>query len=216
MKYTLALCSPDTTPNRKFLVYSLSLIVFLSDFWDHFPQSKTFCRLFVISSRSLIPWFNLCLSGQSRETYALYIFDRRLIFKGQLDWCLNYWWKYLRRIDGAHDLMDVRNLKRTKYLYIYKCFQSKDVCVSHSVILTLCHPDCSPPVSAHGIPQVSILEWFAIPTSQIRDLPKPGIKPSSPALQEILYHYCHREALSKDEENKIKWIIIKNFQNFTL
>ena len=39
--------------------------------------------------------------------------------------------------------------------------------------------DCSPPGSSvHGIPQAKILEWVAMPSS--RDLPNPGIKPTSP------------------------------------
>ena len=38
--------------------------------------------------------------------------------------------------------------------------------------------DCSPPGSSvHGICQARILEWVAMPSS--RDLPDPGIKPSS-------------------------------------
>ena len=46
-----------------------------------------------------------------------------------------------------------------------------------------CDPvDCSSPdYSAHGILQAIILEWVAIPSSG--DLPGPGIKPASPALQ---------------------------------
>ena len=41
---------------------------------------------------------------------------------------------------------------------------------------------CSPPgFSVHGISQARILEWMAI--SFFKDLPHPGIKPSSPALQ---------------------------------
>ena len=48
---------------------------------------------------------------------------------------------------------------------------------------TLCDPvDCSPAGSSvHGILQARILEWVAISIS--RDLPNPGIKPGSPALQ---------------------------------
>ena len=48
---------------------------------------------------------------------------------------------------------------------------------------TLCDPmDCSPQGSSvHGISQVRILEWVAIPFSG--DLPNPGVKPSSPTLQ---------------------------------
>ena len=50
--------------------------------------------------------------------------------------------------------------------------------------LTLCDPmDSSlPGSSVHGILQARILDWVAIPFP--RDLPDPGIKPGSPALQE--------------------------------
>ena len=49
--------------------------------------------------------------------------------------------------------------------------------------LTLCNPvDCSPPGSSVlGILQARILERVAIPSPG--DLPNPGIKPRSPALQ---------------------------------
>ena len=49
--------------------------------------------------------------------------------------------------------------------------------------LTLLDPmDCSPPCSSvHGILQARILEWVV--TSSPGDLPEPGIKPRSPALQ---------------------------------
>ena len=45
--------------------------------------------------------------------------------------------------------------------------------------LTLCNPmDCSPPLSSlHGILQARILE--GLPYSPPRDLPEPGIKPTS-------------------------------------
>ena len=48
---------------------------------------------------------------------------------------------------------------------------------------TLCDPtDCSPPVSSvHGILQVRILEWVAIPIS--RGSSPQGVEPGSPALQ---------------------------------
>ena len=48
---------------------------------------------------------------------------------------------------------------------------------------TLCdRVDCSPPGSSvHGILQARILEWVAIASP--RDLPDPGVKPGSPALQ---------------------------------
>ena len=50
--------------------------------------------------------------------------------------------------------------------------------------LTLCDPmGCSPPVSSfHEIIQARILEWVAI-SFLPGDLPEPGIKPGSPALQ---------------------------------
>ena len=48
---------------------------------------------------------------------------------------------------------------------------------------TLCHPmDCSlPRFSIQGIFQARILEWVPFPSPQ--DLPNPGIKPRSPALE---------------------------------
>ena len=47
---------------------------------------------------------------------------------------------------------------------------------------TLCDPiDCSPGSSVYGISQTRILEWVAI--SYSRDLPDPGIEPTSPALE---------------------------------
>ena len=54
---------------------------------------------------------------------------------------------------------------------------------SHSVMSNSLWPmDCSPPGSSvHGILQARILEWVA--TSSQGDLPNPGIKPRSPALQ---------------------------------
>jgi len=46
--------------------------------------------------------------------------------------------------------------------------------------------DCSPPGSSvHRILQAKILEWVSIPFS--RDLPDPGIEPTSPALQAYTY-----------------------------
>ena len=55
--------------------------------------------------------------------------------------------------------------------------------VSHSVIPILCNPmDCNPPgCSVYEILQARILPWVAIPSPG--DLPNPGIKPESPALQ---------------------------------
>ena len=57
------------------------------------------------------------------------------------------------------------------------------VCTLSKLGLMLCNPmDCSlPGFSIHEILQARILEWVAISFS--RDLPNPGIKPRSPALQ---------------------------------
>ena len=48
---------------------------------------------------------------------------------------------------------------------------------------TLCDPvNCPPGSSVHGVFQARILEGVAIP-SPPGDIPRPGIKPGSPALQ---------------------------------
>ena len=58
------------------------------------------------------------------------------------------------------------------------------MCVCVYLCLTLCNPvDYIPPGSSvHGIFQVRILEWAAISHSS-RNIPDPGIKPASAALQ---------------------------------
>ena len=60
---------------------------------------------------------------------------------------------------------------------------SDNACVCAQSCLTLCIPmDCSPPGSAvHGLFQARIIEQVAI--SYSRDLPHPGMEPTSPALQ---------------------------------
>ena len=57
--------------------------------------------------------------------------------------------------------------------------------VSHLLYLILCNPtDCCPPGSSiHGILQARTLEWSGLPFPSPEDLPDPGIKPRSPALQ---------------------------------
>ena len=53
--------------------------------------------------------------------------------------------------------------------------------LSRSVVSDSFDPmDCSPS-SVHGILQARILDWIAMPTPG--DLPNPGIKPMSPAMQ---------------------------------
>ena len=63
---------------------------------------------------------------------------------------------------------------------------------SFQLCLTLCDPmGCSLPVtSVHGIVQTRILQWAAIPSP--RDLPDPGIKPTSlmyPALKGSFFYH---------------------------
>ena len=61
--------------------------------------------------------------------------------------------------------------------------------------LTLRYPmDYSPPGSSvHGILQARILEWVAISFS--RDLPNPGMEPTSPALAGRLLPLSHQGRL---------------------
>ena len=62
---------------------------------------------------------------------------------------------------------------------------------------TLCDPmGCSPPGSSvHGIFQARLLEWIAFPFPG--DLPDPGIKPGSPALQEDFFFFSPSEPPGK-------------------
>ena len=57
--------------------------------------------------------------------------------------------------------------------------------------------DCSPPGSSvQGILQARTLEWIAIPFSQVGDggnIPEPGIKPGSSALQETQVQSLEKE-----------------------
>ena len=69
--------------------------------------------------------------------------------------------------------------KKNKYVK-YPLFVVVVESLSH--VQLFCNPmDCSTPGSSvHGISQARILEWGIIPFS--RDLPNPGIEPTSPAL----------------------------------
>ena len=62
----------------------------------------------------------------------------------------------------------------------------------HQSCPSLCDPmDCSPPDSTvHRILQARILEWVATPSTTGSS--NPGIKPRSPALQQILCHLKHQ------------------------
>ena len=58
-------------------------------------------------------------------------------------------------------------------------------------VIQLCPTLCDPvDYTIHGILQARILEWIVYPFS--RDLPNPGIKLRSPALQQILYQLSHQ------------------------
>ena len=82
---------------------------------------------------------------------------------------------------GSEITEDGDEAMKLKMLAPWKKSYDKPVLVAQSCP-TLCDPmDYRPPCSSvHGILQVRILEWIAIPFS--RDLPNPGIEPGSPAL----------------------------------
>ena len=63
--------------------------------------------------------------------------------------------------------------------------RSVSTCVHAQLCLTFCSPmDGSPPGSSvHGILQYSPEYWSGLPCPSPGDLPNPGIKPMSPALQ---------------------------------
>ena len=90
--------------------------------------------------------------------------------------------------------MCVNNFK-----YQYSCFALKFACnslsISHSVVsVSFYDPmDCSPPGSSvHGILQVRILEWVAMPFSRI--FVTQGLNPGLPDGRQILYHLSHQES----------------------
>ena len=67
--------------------------------------------------------------------------------------------------------------------FSYVCFESESV--SRSVVSSSLLPHGSPPGSSvHGIPQVRILEWVAIPFSR-------GSYPGIPHCRQILYHLSY-------------------------
>ena len=63
----------------------------------------------------------------------------------------------------------------------------------------LCNPmNYSPPGSSvHGIVQARILEWVAMPSS--RDLPDPGIEPTTPAAPAVQADSSATEPLGKPQ-----------------
>ena len=76
-----------------------------------------------------------------------------------------------RKISWENTLID-KTVKRSISLF------SIDTCSVNKLCLTLCYPmDCI----VHGILQVRILEWVAVPSPG--DLPNPRIESRSPKLQ---------------------------------
>ena len=65
------------------------------------------------------------------------------------------------------------------------------VLVALSCLIFCSSMDCSPPgFSVHGILQARIQKWLPFPSP--RDLPDPGIEPTSSALRWILYCLSHQ------------------------
>ena len=63
--------------------------------------------------------------------------------------------------------------------------------------------------SVHGILQARIVEWVAISFS--RDLPNPGIKPTSPNIGRWILYHC---AILGG--GVITFITVNNYQHYTL
>ena len=68
-----------------------------------------------------------------------------------------------------------------------KAFHKVDLVKVAQSCPTLCSSmDCSPPGSSvPGILQARTLWWGGVPSPPPGDLPNPGVKPGSPALQEV-------------------------------
>ena len=95
------------------------------------------------------------------------------------------------QFDGAEEL------SFPKYRVVFISNTAFAYCCACSVVNscpTLCNPmDCSPlGSSVHGILQARILEWVAISSS--RDLPDPGIEPTSPASPELAGRFFTTES----------------------
>ena len=86
-------------------------------------------------------------------------------------------------------------------------------CLVAQSCLTLCDPvDCNPPGSSvHRILQSRILEWVAMP-SPAEDLPTPGIKPVSPALQADSLLLSHQGSPVNDRQTQSKYTDKTQFQ----
>jgi len=68
--------------------------------------------------------------------------------------------------------------------------------------------DCRPPGSSvHGILQQEY--WSGLPIPSPGDLPHPGIKPGSPALQAILYCLSHYKAPLLPRKQITQTLVIK-------
>ena len=83
------------------------------------------------------------------------------------------------------------------------------MCLATLSCSTICDPtDCRPPDSSvHGILQQEY--WSGLPIPSPGDLPHPGIKPGSPALQAILYCLSHYKALLLPRKQITQTLVIK-------
>ena len=84
-----------------------------------------------------------------------------------------------------------------KFLEKYNLPKLSEVKVSQSCPTVTPWTVGLPGSSIHGVLQARILEWVA--RSSFRDLPSPGIKPRSPALQANLYHLSHQGSPNQEE-----------------
>ena len=84
-------------------------------------------------------------------------------------------------------------LKPTTEIYLPSLFTKLNNCLVTQACPTLCNPmDCSPPGQAPMPLGISRQEYLSgLPFPSPGDLPNPGIKPASPALQVDLFIYFY-------------------------
>ena len=84
-------------------------------------------------------------------------------------------------------------LKPTTEIYLPSLFTKLNNCLVTQACPTLCNPmDCSPPGQAPMPLEISRQEYLSgLPFPSPGDLPNPGIKPASPALQVDLFIYFY-------------------------
>jgi len=87
----------------------------------------------------------------------------------------------------GHDWSDIAAAYYTKLIHYLLSLTCACMCMQHSVMF-----DCSLPASSvHGIPQVRILEWVAMPSCRGSSLPRD--QTLVPCIgRQILYHLIHQ------------------------